>query len=134
MVAKTIQKYQKKSVPSLIATAVRYFHAYIRNRDKGKVCVSCGVYTTLEAGHFYSGGHYPILRFDPLNVHGQCKRCNSHLHGNLNEYRKRITSRITPEQLSVLDLKSDQYKKTGFKWDRLLLIDIIEKYKNLNKQ
>ena len=133
MVAKIIQKYQKKSLPNLTATAVRHFHAYIRIRDRDKPCVSCGAYTTLEAGHFYSGGNYPVLRFNPLNVHGQCKKCNSHLHGNLNEYRKKITTRITLEELNSLDFKADQYKKNGFKWDRLFLIEIIEKYKTLNK-
>lgn len=128
-----IQKYSKKTIPSLIAIAVRHFHAYIRNRDEGKPCISCGSYTTLQAGHFYSAGNYPALRFDPLNVHGQCKKCNYFLSGNLTEYEKNLKNRIQESELEELHQKADQYKRLGFKWDRFSLVEIIENYKTLNK-
>jgi len=123
-----ITTYQKKSVPQLIKIAVRHFHSFIRNRDEGKPCVSCGKYTTLQAGHFYSAGHYPALRFDPDNVHGQCKRCNYFLHGNPIEYEKTLIHRIGEKALSVLHLKAAHYKRNRFKWDRFSLIGTIKKY------
>jgi len=125
MKASEIQKYRNKTIRQLIDKAVKVVHAYVRERDKDKPCISCGIYTALEAGHFYSGGHYSALKFNYDNIHGQCGRCNRHLSGNLNEYRKRIVERIGPERLAVLDRTADQYKRMNFKWDRFSLIDII---------
>ena len=126
--AKTIQKYKDKSISDLKKIATRHFNEFIRERDKDKGCVSCGA-RVVEAGHFYSGGHYPPLKFNENNVHGQCKRCNGFLSGNLNEYRKRITQRITEDELKELDFISEDYQRNGYKWDRFYLIEIIEKYK-----
>lgn len=60
------------------------FNAMIRERDYFKPCISCGVrgLTTqngggFDAGHFRSVGAAPELRFEPSNVHKQCKACNS---------------------------------------------------------
>ena len=66
-----------KNTKQLKDKLVKLFHKFIRERDKDKPCISCGQYTTLQAGHFYSGGHYSALRFDEDNVHGQCLRCNT---------------------------------------------------------
>jgi len=121
--------YNNKSVASLIKIATRYFNTYIRNRDQGKPCISCGAYTTLQAGHFYSAGNYPALRFDPNNVHGQCKKCNYYLSGNLTEYEKSLNYRVGEGVVKQLHLKASIYKRTRYKWDRFSLINIIKKYK-----
>lgn len=134
MEANFIKKYIKKSVPDLIKVAVRYCHKYIRERDQDKMCVSCGEYRPLSAGHFYSAGHYPSLRFNDKNIHGQCSECNTHLHANLICYRRKITERISQDDLERLDLIADQYKLGGFKWDRMALIETIWKYKELLKK
>jgi len=132
MEAKTIQKYKKKTLPQLIKIATTHFNKFIRERDKELSCVSCNGRVE-QAGHFYSGGHYSALRFNENNVHGQCKRCNMFLSGNLNEYRRNIINRIGENGLIQLDEIADYYKKNAFKWDRFRLIEIIEKYKELNK-
>ena len=129
MNAKQIQKYKGKSISQLHKLATKHFNSFIRNRDKGKGCVSCDSLTFSDAGHFYSSGHYPILRYDENNVHGQCKRCNYFLHGNLDEYRKRLYKRISELDINELDFKVSHYKQHGYKWDRYFLIEIIEKYK-----
>lgn len=72
------------------------FNSYIRERDKMYTCISCmkplrGKY---DAGHYFSVGSYPNLRFNESNVHGQCVECNQHKHGNLIEYGSRIIHRI----------------------------------------
>lgn len=109
-------------------------HLYIRNRDAGNPCISCGKYTTLQAGHFYSGGHYSALRFDEDNIHGQCLRCNYYLSGNLNNYRINLEKKIGAEKLAKLDLKADIYKRNRtFKWDKFTLLDTIKYYKEKNK-
>ena len=123
-----VDKYNKKTVPQLIKIATKHFNKFIRERDQDKGCVSCGARVS-QAGHFYSAGGYPALRFNENNVHGQCVRCNMYLSGNLNEYRKRITQRIDLSDLNELDELSDYYKRNPFKWDRFSIIDVIQKYK-----
>ncbi len=129
MNAKQIKKYKGKSIAYLHGKATLYFNKYIRLRDHSKGCVSCDSPTFSDAGHFYPAGHYPPLKYNENNVHGQCKQCNYFYHGNLIEYRKLITNRITKTQLLELDYKVALYKRNGYKWDRFFLIEIIETYK-----
>lgn len=60
------------------------FNAMIRERDYFRPCISCGArIMTVENGGVWDAGHYrsvgaaPELRFEELNVHKQCKACNS---------------------------------------------------------
>lgn len=125
--------YKNKTVAQLRAIAVTHFHKYIRKRDEGKPCISCGTYTTLQAGHFYSAGHNPSVRFNEDNVHGQCKRCNYFLSGNLVPYQRNLIEKIGQERFNELELNIQLSKRTGYKWDRFFLLEIIEKYKALNR-
>jgi Bacteriophage Lambda NinG protein len=102
------------------------FNAWIRYRDKDQGCISCGTRDGKKnAGHYYSVGAKPELRFEPLNVHLQCERCNTYLHGNLIAYREGLVDRIgrcgmylleqsvPAKKYTVDDLKSikEEYKK-----------------------
>jgi 5-methylcytosine-specific restriction endonuclease McrA len=131
LTTKDIQKYQKRSVPWLRKKAGEYFRRWIRKRDDGKPCVSCGAYNTSDASHFYSAGHYPELEFNEDNCWAACKRCNLFLSGNLNEYRKRLIERIGKERVERLDEIAAIAKQTGYKHNRFFLIGIILKYKTL---
>ena len=141
MEAKTIQKYKTKTIKLLLATATRHFNAYIRHRDAPNgfgYCISSGQPLNVpsenaQAGHFYSGGKYSILKFNEDNVHLQGKSDNYFNGGNLLEYRKNLIKKIGIERVERLDLLAAQSKKQPFKWDRYFLIEIIETYKNLNK-
>jgi len=96
----------------------KVFNTYIRTRDKGKPCVTCNkpFKGKFDAGHYYSVGSYPNLRYNEDNVHGQCVRCNRDLHGNLAEYAILLPMRIgqdrfdllTAEKNSVLKLSVDE--------------------------
>ena len=127
----TIETLKKKSLPQLKAIAVTHFHKFIRNRDHGQPCISCGKYTTLQAGHFYSAGNHPSTKFNEDNVHGQCKRCNYFLSGNLLPYRENLIKKIGQERFDKITLNVEMSKKFGFKWSRLFLIETILKYKGL---
>lgn len=124
-----IRKYSKRTLGNLVVEAQRHFNAYIRSRDLGRECISCGGWHKLEAGHFYSAGKYQALRFDETNVHGQCRSCNYFKSGNLLEYRKRIINRISTEQLKRLD-EVAAITMRGYKLERIFVISIILKYKN----
>lgn len=89
------------------------FNRWIRLRDRGKNCVSClrPLGDRFDAGHYYAVGNYPGLRFDPLNVHGQCVECNKYNGGNLHEYRENLFNRIGPENVEYLDQNRNKLKK-----------------------
>jgi len=127
---KTIQKYKKKSIPQLKKIAEKHFNRFIRERDMDECCISCGAYNVKQAGHFFSGGNYPNLKFNENNVNGQCVKCNYYLSGNLLEYRKNLIDKIGIDEVENLEFLAQRYKQTGYKWDRYFLIEIIEKYKN----
>jgi hypothetical protein len=91
------------------------FNAYIRERDKMYTCISCvkplrGKY---DAGHYFSVGSYPNLRFNESNVHGQCVECNQHKHGNLIEYAANLIFRIGMKEYEALhELKNGRLSLT----------------------
>lgn len=84
----------------------KVFNAYIRERDKGQPCISCGKkYGTFtnSAGHYYPAGNYSFLRFNEDNVHLQCWfNCNKNKHGNISEYTPRLINKIGIERFNYL--------------------------------
>ncbi|KIO75586.1 hypothetical protein TH53_19810 [Pedobacter lusitanus] len=128
--------YDKKSVPQLLQIAQKHFNAFIRARDMKDgyfICISCNKWKhpdKMQAGHYFSAGHHSYLRFNEDNVHGQCMACNCHLSGNLIKYRVNLLKKIGQDQLSILEDNMHMSQK----WDRYELIEIIDKYKDLNKK
>ncbi len=89
------------------------FNAWIRSRDDGKGCISCGTHNGKKnAGHFRSVGAAPELRFNEMNVHLQCERCNTYLSGNLLEYRARLIDRIGLAEVEKLEGPHETRKYT----------------------
>lgn len=93
-----------------IPKAQAAFNKFIRLRDAKDACISCGNYSssnnhggTYDCGHYRSVGSCPELRFEPLNAHKQCKKCNNYLSGNVVEYRLRLQKKLTPEQLAFVE-------------------------------
>jgi hypothetical protein len=116
------------TVSDWIKVVEKYFNKFIRLRDKGKPCVSCGVpyQSTFQAGHFYSAGGHWVIRFDESNTHSQCLKCNLHLSGNLMEYRKQILNRISQDELNRIDDLSTMDSN----FTRMYLKHLSEVYKN----
>jgi hypothetical protein len=82
------------------------FNQFIRLRDAGKPCISCGTTKPVQfcAGHYKTVGGNPELRFSEMNVFGQCnKHCNLSLSGNIIEYRKGLLKRIGPDKLDWVE-------------------------------
>ncbi|WP_069676990.1 recombination protein NinG [Formosa sp. Hel1_33_131] len=138
MDSKTIQKYRDKSVSQLLKIATTHFNKYIRYRDTdangfGR-CISSGQplqvpSSNAHAGHFYSGGKFPQLKFNEDNVHLQGKSDNYFNGGNQLQYRKNLIKKIGLKRVEELDMLADISKRSSFKWDRFSLIEIIETYK-----
>ena len=89
------------------------FNRYIRIRDEGKECVSCGnpligksnylTGSAIDASHYRSRGAASHLKFNVFNVHSACTRCNRELSGNAVEYRIRLIDRIGLEKVEKLE-------------------------------
>lgn len=122
---------QNKSISYLIKNTVNICHSFIRLRDKGKPCISCGEpwHSSFQAGHFYKAENYSTLKFNELNINGQCQGCNLYQNGNESKYRTGFIKRYSKGLLDLLDSKALIDKKTSFKWDREKLKNIQSKYK-----
>lgn len=124
----------KPTLPKLKAKCQLVFNEYIRKRDKGKPCISCGKVRELQAGHFYSVKMYDGLRFDELNCHGECVGCNGFDDMHLLSYAENLKERIGESAFNVLKLRAWNYKANGYKWTRSELEELIEKFKNKIKE
>lgn len=103
------RKNRLKSHAEWLAELQTVFNAYIRARDYGLPCVSCGTTAKVQyaAGHFFSVGAFPNVRFDEDNVHLQCnKKCNSELSGNIHNYRPALIEKIGIERFEALELRA----------------------------
>ena len=110
-----------------------HFNQFIRLRDCGgrgyARCISCSkilTYEQTQAGHFWSVGAYPELRFDERNVHVQGACCNTFRHGNLLEYQIGLIEKIGQEEYDRLK----QDKNKAAKFTRQKLEELITHYKS----
>lgn len=121
-----------KSVSQYRRELQKVFNEFIRLRDSKEPCISCGkpLPAKYDAGHFYSVGAYPNLRFNEDNVHAQCVECNQHKHGNLLEYAPRLTERIGFERASKLMATRNEPLRLSLEEVK----EKIEHYKKLVKE
>lgn len=107
----------------------KIFNKYIRLRDFSEVCISCGrgdldieysgVGGKWDCGHYKTRGAFPELRFEPINAHKQCKRCNGG-SGNysrkdrtvMEEYGIGLLAKIGQEKFDWLNGPHDAKKYT----------------------
>jgi len=117
------QIVERNSISYLLTNAKNAVHAFIRERDKGKPCISCnGLWKSdHQCGHFYKAETFSTLRFDEKNLSGQCVGCNIHNDGNESGYRVGILNRYGEEHLKYLDDKASKDHQQTHKWDRMEL-------------
>jgi len=125
------RKEALKSRGDWLREAQAAFNKWIRVRDKGRACISCGAMPNfsshiggsgIQAGHYRSVGSSPELRFEPFNCHVQCYKCNVHLSGNAIEYRVGLIKKIgiektewveglhKPKKYTIEDIKAIKVK------------------------
>lgn len=101
-----VRKEALKSRADHLKDTQRAFNAWIRARDAGQPCISCGTTADVQycAGHYRTTGSCPELRFEPLNVHLQCnKNCNLEKSGNIVSYRPHLLEKIGAEKLAWIE-------------------------------
>jgi hypothetical protein len=107
------------------------FNRYIRARDFGMPCISCGNPNPKKknAGHYKTTAAYPELRFCDRQVHLQCEPCNSHKSGNIIEYRKGLIDRVG---IGIVNWIEGPHELTKYTIDDL--VEINKKYTALYKE
>ena len=108
------QRDKLKTRSQWMKEAQAAFNAFIRARDDGLPCISCGRMHNgkWNAGHYRSTAAAPELRLDERNVHRQCEPCNSHLSGNIIEYRKGLIVRFGSAYVESLEGPHDAQRYT----------------------
>lgn len=98
------KKQQVKPLSYFMKQAQQAFNEFIRYRDRGDACISCGRHHEgqYHAGHFRTTGANPELRFNEDNCHRQCAPCNNHLSGNLIAYRPALIAKIGQARFDAL--------------------------------
>ena len=124
---KAKKKVELMTLQDYIKIAQQVFNKYIRERDKGNVCISCQKKPLKEnAGHFFNANNHWSVRFDERNVHLQCEHCNTYLSGNLIYYRENLIKKIGLEEFEKLSVKAKETRK----FSKEELKEIIEVYRN----
>ncbi|EHD21803.1 MULTISPECIES: recombination protein NinG [Brenneria] len=92
------------------------FNRYVRLRDAGKPCISCGALPvqklggTMDCGHFLTRGARPWLAFNLNNAACQCVRCNRDRAGAQKEFESGLIERIGPERVEALNCNNTPRK------------------------
>ena len=94
MIRRTRVRKQSRKTPigRLKRKLDRVFGQMVLERDAGERCCSCNGVAT-QPGHFMRRG-LQATRWHPMNVHGQCFRCNCVESGNQLEYAERLDRRF----------------------------------------
>jgi hypothetical protein len=107
-----VRKERLKSRADHLREAQAAVNEFVRLRDAHLPCISCDSLpndndlmtgSRWDAGHYRSVGACPELRFEPLNIHRQCVKCNRNLSGNAVEYRFRLVLRIGAEKVAWIE-------------------------------
>lgn len=126
----------ERAIPAALASTKAAVHGYVQARDKGKPCISCGTpyKEDFHAGHMFKAELYSTVRFDFLNINGQCQYCNLRMDGNVAEYMLRLPQRIGQEKFDMLLKRAKQDKKVAHKWDLEILKTIRKRANQLKRE
>lgn len=124
-----IREFKKNDKPVLLQLAQKLVNQFIRMRDKGKPCISCGHDFTKgrqeHCGHYIARSKSSLLRFNERNLNTQCNICNDHLSGNIGEYRLGLIQKVGLDEVEFLEAN-----KTALKtWTVEELQEVIATYR-----
>jgi endogenous inhibitor of DNA gyrase (YacG/DUF329 family) len=112
------KKESLKTARDYIKDCQTAVNAYVRYRDEGKPCISCGnlpenkLGGTMDAGHYRSRGSASHLRFNTLNIALQCVRCNRWESGSAISFRLGLIDKIGEDLVLALEADNEPRKFT----------------------
>jgi len=97
--------YKKNQIKTRKRAAKEACHKYIRERDKGLLCICCNkpLGKNYHAGHFLESGNYSSIRYNEDNIHGQRLQCNYFKGGNGGDYRSNLIEKIGLVRVEFLE-------------------------------
>ena len=104
-----VQRDRLKSKGDHTREAQQAFNSYVRARDLGLACASCGSFPdskyggSIDCSHYRSVGSAPHLRFNLHNAAAACVKCNRYLSGNISELRKGLINRIGERKVLAIE-------------------------------
>lgn len=121
-----VKTASKAHYTQLASMAVNKF---IRFRDRGKPCISCGAKwrADFQAGHLFSGGGHSSVRFDELNINAQCVECNSGSNFDQGAYITELIRRTSAEEFE--EMKARAYEVKSYSIEELNRIVLTYKKK-----
>lgn len=132
----TKRAFRQSDKSKLKEKAQYWFNRFIRLRDKNLPCISCDYDWTgsatqrqAHASHYMSVSKSAKLRFNEYNVHKSCQICNTHLSGNLAEYRIRLINKIGLEKVEELERVANESEPCKYTIEDLKKIIVIYKEK-----
>ena len=91
--------------------ADKYFSLYIRLRDADEngigTCCTCGLKKDvkyMDNSHFI-GRQHQATRFDEMNCHTACKKCNGFEEGRKDVYEKFLIEKYGEDRVNLLKLR-----------------------------
>lgn len=127
-------KWRNKPTAEMIRHVQSYIvNPYIRSRDKALWVASVSDNGPIaHAGHYYSVGAKPGMRFNPQNIHGQSVSGNMFKSGDLLNYRAGLIRRYGEAYVEELETQA-MFSEGAKSLDRTAVIVIAETYLFLHK-
>ena len=103
------RKVALKTKPQWRAEAQAAFNRYVRLRDAGKPCISCGRLPeqtfggTMDCGHYRTRGAAAHLAFNLHNTASQCVYCNRDRDGAQKAFEQGLIERIGAEKVEAIN-------------------------------
>ncbi len=109
---------------------------FIRMRDKGKNCISCGfpLKGVYDAGHVFSVNQHSGIRFYEPNIFGQCMQCNRYNEGEHVKAKLNAKERLTVSEYDNLEKRAKIALRIPYTWTRTELKEIRKEFSNKIKQ
>lgn len=98
-----------KTLPACKREAQVAWNKYVRARDAGKPCCSCGATPkevfggAMDCSHYRSRGSSPHLSFHLHNAAAACVKCNRFLGGNVVALRAGLIARLGEEKILAVE-------------------------------
>ncbi len=109
-------KAKLKTRSDWLKEAQAAWNSYVRARDLGLPCCSCGAMPeqkfggTMDCSHYRSRGSAPHLKFHLHNAAAACVKCNRFLGGNIAALRVGLIERIGLEKVLAVEQNNEPRK------------------------
>jgi predicted nucleic acid-binding Zn ribbon protein len=129
---KALLKKQTTKHSTLLQLLQKEINTLVRTIDYGQLCISSQrIPLKKNAGHFFSVGSHPSLRYNLLNIFLQSEHDNSHLSGNALNYRIQLKELFGSDLLDEVENLPLKYRVLKLQVDEIY--SLIDKVRNLVK-